>query len=203
MTLLQADPSTLRSMSTDGTVPGSTAPELVQKPRDTSCCHPYCFLLRSRLMRVSPQSRDILTDADAPPDGHSHHAACIHVPRFAPVTDLPGPGVQRLTALPAATGPPLAPRRRAAPQPSWSPSSTLCSEIPRPLSPSFSRCCPYLTPGTGSAAPGWMERGVLGGNLGSRHPVSSDHGAHLRERARLQDHGSSTDGGTSRSCCRD
>ena len=150
-------------MRTVGTVPGSTAPELVQKLRDTSCRHPYSLLLRSCPMRVSPQSRDVLTDADAPPDGHGHHAACIHVPRSAPVTDLPGPGVQRLTALPAATGPPLAPWRQAAPRPSWSPSSTLCSEIPRPLSPSSSRCCPYLTPGTGSAAPGRMERGVLGG----------------------------------------
>lgn len=156
-TLLQADPSTPRSVSTDETVPGGTAPELVRKPRDTSCRHPYCLLLRSRPMQATPQSRDILTDADAPPDGHGHHAACIHVPRYAPVTDVPRPGVQRLIALPAAAGPPLAPRRRAAPRPSS------CSEIPRPLSPSSSRCCPYFTPGTGSAAPGRMECGVLGG----------------------------------------
>lgn len=66
-TLLRADPSTPRSVSTDETVPGGTAPELVRKPRDTSCRHPYCLVLRSRPMQASPQSRDILTDADAPP----------------------------------------------------------------------------------------------------------------------------------------
>lgn len=58
-------------------------------------------------MQASPQSRDILTDADAPPNGHGHHAACIHIPRFTSITDLSGSGVQRLTALAAATGPPL------------------------------------------------------------------------------------------------
>lgn len=136
--------------------------------RDTSCRHPYYLLLRSCLIQASPQSRDILTDADAAPDGHGHHAACIHIPRFTSITDLSGSGVQRLTALAAATGPPLTPRHRAAPRPPQSPSSISCSEIPRPLSLSSSRCCPYFTPGTGSATPGRMERVLLG--VGFRVP---------------------------------
>lgn len=157
-TLLRADPSTPRSVSTDETVPGGTAPELVRKPRDTSCRHPYCLVLRSRPMQASvPPEQGHPHRCRRPPYGHGHHAACTHVPRSAPVTDVPRPGVQRLIALPAAAGPPLAPRRRAAPRPSS------CSETPRPLSPSPSRCCPYFTPGTGSAAPGRVECGVLGG----------------------------------------
>lgn len=130
-----------RSVSTDETALEALPLELVRKPRDTSCRHPYCLPPEVTLRCRRPPEQGHPHRCRRPPYGHGHHAACIHVPRSAPVTDVPRPGVQRLIALPAAAATP--------------PSALVTPRLPlvrdsTALSPSPSRCCSsYFTPGTG------------------------------------------------------
>lgn len=173
-TLLRADPSTPRSVSTDETVPGGTAPELVRKPRDTSCRHPYCLVLRSRPMQAS-----------VPPEqGHPHR--CRRPSRWTrPSRSMhPRPKVRTCHRCPQAWGAEAHSSpgcRRATPRPSApgrSPAflllrdSTASEPISQQVLPVFYTWhWVSCTRADGVWGPG--------GDLGSRHPVSSDHGAHL------------------------
>lgn len=71
--------------------------------------HPYCLLLRSRPCRHPPRAGTSSQMQTPLPLWTRPSRSMHHVPRSAPVTDVPRPGVQRLIALPAAAGPPPRP----------------------------------------------------------------------------------------------